>query len=157
MFGGKFRDAFLQHLLPALPALLADRGFGFLAEQFEEPVAEVFGAVALRASAMSEDLVEKDFPRPSREIRAQLELVELPPHDDLALLHHVLRVLRTGDESGHVEGETALVLGEEAEEGLGAVRIGVGDVGGHGVHRNKADDAAFGQGKIRLPDAGQTC
>jgi hypothetical protein len=59
-------------------------------KQLEEPVAEVFGAVALRASAMSEDLVEKDFPRPSREIRAQLELVELPPHDDLALLHHIL-------------------------------------------------------------------
>lgn len=106
---------------------------------------------------MSEDLVEEDFPRPSGKIRAQLELVELAPHDDLALLHHVLRVLRTGDEAGHVEGEAALVLGEETEESLGAVRIGVGDIGGHGVHRNKADSAPFGQGKIRLPDAGWSC
>jgi hypothetical protein len=49
------------------------------------------------------------------------------------------------------------VLGEETEESLGAVRIGEGDIGGHGVHRNKADSAPFGQGKIRLPDAGWSC
>ncbi len=110
-----------ESLFPLFPSLLTDRGFRFFAEKFQHLVAERFGAVAFRSSAIGEDLIEENFPRPGREVGSQLEVLKLPPHHDFAVLENILGVLRARDESGHVDAELSLMLAEESEEGFGAL------------------------------------
>ena len=118
LVGGQFRDAVVQQSFALLEMVGA--GLGLVSDGAQEVLGKI-QPVAVLAFAEGEHLMERDLPRPRAEIRARLELREVPPHHDLCLLENVIRVLRMRHHRHHVRAERPLVAGEQEDEFFGAV------------------------------------